>query len=641
MSFSQVFDDFSVPVDLLYLKAKFKGKQHIQGLTTILTELGRIRLHGINENETDQIKTVWLTRSTSIKGQVDKSTKFRDMLLKKFFKNEALQEDDNAYRKCVEEYLPCITATELSTFAEKLKTSCSCSIIATSRGHLPVLDLRNAVDCVNCLEEAGNIVPWVEEDTPCATIVSTLPKPGTITQNKFFDAAGVHELHLSNGMIISYKQIDSEVDQTTYRGFAYGGLSEVPEPQYYSCKLSFPLGSKIGLFGHKPRVFKSLVRERDASVGIVHDIYERMFFGECGSLVDLETSMQMVYQLFSSNKTCSREEFEEELETLLNTNARDRNMEKAVKAILCDFLYGNSFCREAKCEDIRAIDLKVACEYLNRCFKDPSAFHVLIVSNLEYEVALPLILQYLGGIERPSEPVFHYDPKMLKEVPVQFPSALRRDIFQVPLKGDCCRVDVIFPFTSKIESQVKDSYFLKCATGLLNSIFFNCLRHEQGKVYKLDVFQSYSRQKPSSTEDVRGEIIVMFACFPSDYDLLINLVVDEFVRLQNEGFTDEEVQCICQCQQKDDKENTFKTIWWLQFLSRYYQSFPTIDLDAAFLMEVASRHEGYADKSSMNSAIRRMFHLPCNSNYVVHILEPEEDSAEDSEAEAEAEAEAD
>jgi predicted Zn-dependent peptidase len=48
--------------------------------------------------------------------------------------------------------------------------------------------------------------------------------------------------------------------------------------------------------------------------------------------------------------------------------------------------------------DLQKVDPLNACEYFSKCFRDPSAFTVVIVGNIDPTVALPLILQYLVSI---------------------------------------------------------------------------------------------------------------------------------------------------------------------------------------------------------------------------------------------------
>jgi hypothetical protein len=45
--------------------------------------------------------------------------------------------------------------------------------------------------------------------------------------------------------------------------------------------------------------------------------------------------------------------------------------------------------------DLKKVNPIKACEFFNRCFKDPSTFTVVIVGNINPSIAIPLMLQYL------------------------------------------------------------------------------------------------------------------------------------------------------------------------------------------------------------------------------------------------------
>lgn len=74
--------------------------------------------------------------------------------------------------------IPEISAAEVSKYAEKLQTSCSCVIKTIEpRPSATLDDVKNVVLDVNSLEEAINISPWDDEQIP-EEIVSTKPNPG-------------------------------------------------------------------------------------------------------------------------------------------------------------------------------------------------------------------------------------------------------------------------------------------------------------------------------------------------------------------------------------------------------------------------------------------------------------------------------
>ena len=71
-----------------------------------------------------------------------------------------------------------ISTSDLSKYAEKLQTSCSCVIKTVEpRASAVVDDLKNVVSRINALEKEKNILPWDEDQIP-EEIVSTKPNPG-------------------------------------------------------------------------------------------------------------------------------------------------------------------------------------------------------------------------------------------------------------------------------------------------------------------------------------------------------------------------------------------------------------------------------------------------------------------------------
>jgi hypothetical protein len=58
-------------------------------------------------------------------------------------------------------------------------------------------------------------------------------------------------------------------------------------------------------------------------------------------------------------------------------------------------IYLGSIFQPIRISDLKKVDPIRACEYFNSCFKDPSAFTVVIVGKIDPAISLPLILQYL------------------------------------------------------------------------------------------------------------------------------------------------------------------------------------------------------------------------------------------------------
>uniref|UniRef100_A0A2P2LQ34 Putative zinc protease PqqL isoform X2 n=1 Tax=Rhizophora mucronata TaxID=61149 RepID=A0A2P2LQ34_RHIMU len=138
--------------------------------------------------------------------------------------------------------------------------------------------------------------------------------------------------------------------------------------------------------------------------------------------------MQLVYQLFTTSLTPGEEDVtivmqmaEEEV------RARERDPYTAFADRVKELNYGKSyFFRPIRINDLPSVDPIKACEYFNQCFKDPSTFTVVIVGNLDPDITLPLILQYLGGIPKPPGPVLHFNWDDIKGLPFSYPTGIIR-----------------------------------------------------------------------------------------------------------------------------------------------------------------------------------------------------------------------
>ncbi|RAL37126.1 hypothetical protein DM860_004048 [Cuscuta australis] len=152
---------------------------------------------------------------------------------------------------------------------------------------------------------------------------------------------GAFELVSSNGMRVCYKCTDFLDDQVLFSGFSYGGLSELPESEYFSCKMSSTIAGEFGAFGYRPSILTEMLAGKRAQVSTELGTYTRTVYGDC-SPSDLKTALQPI-----------------------------------------------------TIEDLQKVNLYKACEYYSNCFKDPSTFTMLIVGNIDPATACPLILQYL------------------------------------------------------------------------------------------------------------------------------------------------------------------------------------------------------------------------------------------------------
>ncbi|MED6202307.1 hypothetical protein PIB30_104029, partial [Stylosanthes scabra] len=79
---------------------------------------------------------------------------------------------------------------------------------------------------------------------------------------------GATEPILSNGMWICYKCTDFlDVQKVIFTGYSYGGLSNLPESEYFSCSMEATIPGEIGVVGYRPSVVMGMLADKRAEVG--------------------------------------------------------------------------------------------------------------------------------------------------------------------------------------------------------------------------------------------------------------------------------------------------------------------------------------------------------------------------------------
>ncbi|KAL5573042.1 hypothetical protein UlMin_022639 [Ulmus minor] len=616
------------PLKASIMTSSCKEKGTLKALESMLFEVARVRLHGFSEREISIVRALLMSEIESAYLERDQmqSTSLRDEYLQHFLRNEPVIgiEYEAQLQKTL---LPHISASDVSKYAEKLQTSCSCVIKTIEpRSSAAVDDLKHVVLKINSLEKERNIPPWDEDQIP-EEIVSTKPNPGSIVQQFEYSNIGATELILSNGMRVCYKSTDFLDDQVVFTGFSYGGLSELKEGEYFSCSMGPTISGEIGVYGHRPSVLMDMLAGKRAEVGAKLAAYMRTFSGDC-SPTDLETGLQLVYQLFTTNVTPGEEDVKIVMQMAEESvHAQERDPYTAFANRVKELNYGNSyFFRPIKISDLRKVDPWKACEYFNNCFKDPSTFTVAIVGNIDPTIALPLILQYLGGIPKPPEPVLHYNRDELTGLPFTFPQTIIRESVRSPMVEEQCSVQLCFPVELKNGNMVEEIHFVGFLSKLLETKIIQVLRFKHGQIYSAGVSVFLGGNKPSRTSDVRGDISINFSCDPEISSKLVDLTLDEILRLQEQGPSDQDVSTILEIEQRAHENGLQENYYWLDRILRSYQSrVYSGDLGTSFEIQDEGRAnvKNNLTPSTAQLALQRILPYPCKKQYTAVILMPQ------------------
>ncbi|CAL9145042.1 unnamed protein product [Musa hybrid cultivar] len=628
-SCSSAADALVRPVKAYIMTSSCRERGTIEALEAMLTEVARVRLHGFSEREISIVRALMMSEieSAYLEREQMQSTSLRDEYLQHFFRKEPVVgvEYEAQLQKTL---LPHISPAEVSKFAANFCTTCSCVIkIVEPRAGATLDDLKAAVLKISTQEEERRISPWDDEHVP-EEIVTDKPIPGSIINQIEFSPIGVTELLLSNGMKVCYKCTDFLDDQQViFTGFAYGGLSELPEAEYISCSMGSTISGEIGIFGYKPSMLMDMLAGKRAEVSTKVGAYMRTFSGDC-SPTDLETALQLVYQLFTRNVAPGHEEVKIVMQMAEEAiRAQERDPYTAFTNRVREINYGNSyFFRPIRISELKKVNPIRACEYFNNCFKDPSSFTVVIVGNIDPASSLPLVLQYLGGIPRPSEPVLQLNRDDLKGLPFKFPASIVREIVRSPMVEAQCSVQLAFPVVLKSTSMMEEIHYVGFLSKLLETRIMQVLRFKHGQIYSVNVSVFLGGNKPSRTGDVRGDISVYFSCDPDISSRLVDLALEEILYLQDQGPSDQDVSTVLEIEQRAHENGLQENYYWLDRILRSYQSRAYFgDVSDSFKIQDEGRTKVRKDLTplTMQLALQRILPFPCKKQYTVVILMPQ------------------
>ncbi|CAI5511991.1 unnamed protein product [Closterium sp. Naga37s-1] len=478
-------------------------------------------------------------------------------------------------------------------------------------------------------EEAVELIePWTLDDIP-ESIVQTPPVPGEVEEQREYPGLGVTELRLSNGMRVAVKCTDFLDDQILISGYAYGGLSEVSEAEYYTAAMAQSIAGEAGIFGHPPAVMAELLAGKRVEVGGKLSSYMRVFSGEC-SPDDLETALQLVYQLFTCSITAEAKDI-----ALIKQMTREavrgqqRDPFTAFANRVREISYGRSYQFKPITEsDLKRVDYSKACEYFERAFKDPSPFTAVIIGSTRLEQALPLIKQYLGGIPVPSPPAAmpRYERDSLTALPFKFPDSLIREEVRRVMVEAQGYTQITFPLNIPASPKVvEETMWVGFLTKLLETRVMQLLRFKHGQIYTVSASSFLGGARPSRQGGVRGDLAVAFSCDPTTAWSLVDLSVAEIERVQREGPEEADVKTARELEQRAHEMGLQENSFWLDRVVRAYQTRlydGNVDESFQTLEDIRLRLISQLSADSVRAMLTQLLPVPCSKQYTAVSLVP-------------------
>ena len=273
---------------------------------------------------------------------------------------------------------------------------------------------------------------------------------------------------------------------------------------------------------------------------------------------DLETALQLMY-LTVADPRFDQEEFQTGIEQLRSilpnlVNTPDFKLQGEISKTL----YGNNPRQTTiSMETLDKASLAtIERVYREQLFKDVAGATVYIVGNVDLETLKPLVEKYIGSMPKGKK------ASGWVETGEHFVKGNVENHFNV--KMETPKVTVFQVYSSYIPYSVKEEVMLDAAKYIIDMIYTDTLREEEGGTYGAGVgtgMQKYPEE--------RAVIQVYFDTNPESADKLRELAVKGINDLMTNGPTEEQMTRTVENFKKNVPENRITNSWWLSALQMY------------------------------------------------------------------------
>ena len=549
----------------------FKDGEWESAFRAFLTEVERMRRYGFSSAELQRAKDNILSSFEKAVEAADtrKNADFVRPLIDNFFDNDPYMTPEVRY-ETAKQLLGQVPDQIFTLAANALIDGKSVSIVYKAPAkeglaHPTPEQLQAVYDEVS----AAEIEAPVEEK-----VASEFVDPATLKGSKVKKTAkglyGSTVWTLRNGAKVVVLPTEYKKDQILFTWFKNGGETLIDDEDLPSFESNiyglFQRNSGISKFSSN-EASKMLAGKNLSASSYISDIRH----GISGSTTpkDLETALQIAYLTYCDPRF-DQEEYEvgiEQIKAVLPNIVNQPNFK--LQNEVGRAVYGPDCKRniELNEETLEKANLATIERVYRSLFKDAAGLTAVFVGNIDLETFKPLCEKYIGSIPKGKKATTWKDnsPKVVKgEVIDRFSTEM-----QTP------KNTVILFYTASIPYSVKTATMLKAAGYILDMIYVDTLREEEGGTYGAQASMSMTAQP-----EPEAAIQVAFETNPSQCERLIELAKEGLHKLAYEGPTEEQMTRTLENFKKEIPEKRLNNSYWLSNILK--NEYLGIDYDAEY-----------------------------------------------------------
>jgi zinc protease len=584
------------------LGASVKENSILGGLEAVLTEAFRVKQHGFTATELERQKNENLRRMEKYYKERDKSEsrQFIDEYLRNFLERETIPgiEVELAMYK---QFLPGITVEEINKLAEERMTHGNrvITISAPQKESVKVPTEEEVLALINKIT-TEKFDPYIDK-VSSKPLVSRLPSPGKVVEEKKIASLGVTEWILSNGARVVLKPTDFKNDEILFSAFSNGGTSLVPDTDFVSAAFATAIIGQSGI-GEFDAI--SLQKELSGKIVSLSPSISQLAegFGGSASPQDLETLFQLAY-LYSISPRKDTTAFAS-LITRYKAMLQNRSVspEAAYNDTLQVTLANYHFrSRPVSIPMMDEIHLDKALSVYKDRFADFSDFTFLFVGNFKIGTIKPLIEQYLAILPSLKR------NETWKDIGMEHPKGV---INKQVNKGIEPKSTVNITFTGPFEWSQQNRYTFNSMLDAIDIKLREVLREDKGGTYGVRVSGS-----PSLFPRQEYSITISWGCNPDRVDELVKEAVMQLDSLKVKQLDSLYIEKVSEIQRRAYEVNLKRNGFWLGNLQAYYTNNedPEMILNYPMLVD-------HLTAKAIQEAVKKYFNM---KNYIKMVLLPE------------------
>lgn len=549
----------------------FKDGDWEPAFRSFLTEVERMRRHGFSSAELQRAKDNILSAFEKAVEAADsrKNADFVRPLINNFFDNDAYMTPQVQY-EVAKTLLGQVPDMIFALAANALVDGKSISIVYKAPAkeglvHPTPEQLQTVYDEVS----ASEIDAPVEEEV-ASEFVNPASLKGSKVKKTSTGLYGSTVWTLKNGVKVVVLPTEYKKDQILFTWFKNGGETLISDEDLVSFEDNI-----YGLFQRNSGISKFSSNEASKMLAGKHlsvsSYISNIRHGISGSTSpkDLETALQIAYLTYCDPRF-DESEYEVGIEQIKAVLPNVMNQPSfKLQQEINKAVYGPDCKRNVELneETLEKANLATIERVYRSLFKDAAGLTAVFVGNIDLDSFKPLCEKYLGSIPKGKKATTWKDnsPKVVKgEVIDHFSTDM-----QTP------KNTVIQFYSADMPYSVKTSVMLKAANYILDMIYVDTLREDEGGTYGAS-----SDMSITAAPQQQARIQVAFETNPTQCEKLISLAKEGLRKLAYEGPTEEQMTRTLENFRKGIPEKRINNSYWLgNLLTNEYRG---IDYDAEY-----------------------------------------------------------